>query len=262
MFLVENTHSTDVESLPPPPRVCMSIHPEGLLCGHVRYRFECLFSTTLAQGPEALGGGAEASQAGGPRAAGVHQPRVRRPAGDARRVRHGARGLQPRRSVRGAGRRRTGETPDCLLEAYPQCLVFPPPPDCLLVVYLPMPVYQTRYHPRQYSHFTQPDGTQCGCFTEDLYLIPGLTRGRRAARAWRGAPSKWETSARGGSLRWTAAAHSCAASARRSWRASTSPRTPHSCTRRAGSSRRRPASTSAPKTSTSPSPLWPRQEGY
>jgi len=28
----------------------MSIHPEGKLCGHVRSRFECLFSVTLLPG--------------------------------------------------------------------------------------------------------------------------------------------------------------------------------------------------------------------
>jgi len=26
--VIENQHSTDVESPPPPPRICMSIHPE------------------------------------------------------------------------------------------------------------------------------------------------------------------------------------------------------------------------------------------
>jgi len=30
--VIENKHSTDVESPPPPPRVCMSIHPEGKSC--------------------------------------------------------------------------------------------------------------------------------------------------------------------------------------------------------------------------------------
>jgi len=31
----------------PSPRVCASIIPQGESCGHVRYRFECLLSTTL-----------------------------------------------------------------------------------------------------------------------------------------------------------------------------------------------------------------------
>jgi len=35
---------------PPPPRVCMNIHPEGASCGLVRPRFECLFATTLVRG--------------------------------------------------------------------------------------------------------------------------------------------------------------------------------------------------------------------
>ena len=51
--VIENKHSTDVESPSPPPntqRVCRSIHPEGKSCGHVRYRFECLFSMTLLRG--------------------------------------------------------------------------------------------------------------------------------------------------------------------------------------------------------------------
>ena len=44
---IENKHSTDVESPPPPPLVCMNIHPEG---SWVRYRCECLSSMTLLQG--------------------------------------------------------------------------------------------------------------------------------------------------------------------------------------------------------------------
>jgi hypothetical protein len=41
--VVENKHSTDVESPPPPLRVCMSNHPERESCRHVRFRFEWLF---------------------------------------------------------------------------------------------------------------------------------------------------------------------------------------------------------------------------
>jgi len=49
--IIENKHSTDVESPPPPPpRVCMSVHPEGKTCRHVRSRFECLLSMTLLPG--------------------------------------------------------------------------------------------------------------------------------------------------------------------------------------------------------------------
>jgi len=51
----ENTHSTDAESPPhppppPPPCVCISIHPDGESCGHVRYRFDCVFSMTFLPG--------------------------------------------------------------------------------------------------------------------------------------------------------------------------------------------------------------------
>ena len=34
--LLRTKHSTDVESPPPPPRVCMSIHPEGKSCSDLR----------------------------------------------------------------------------------------------------------------------------------------------------------------------------------------------------------------------------------
>ena len=33
--VVENKHSTDVESSPPPPRARMSIHPEGKACSDI-----------------------------------------------------------------------------------------------------------------------------------------------------------------------------------------------------------------------------------
>ena len=46
----KNTHSTEVASPPPPPRVCMSIHPEGESNVMLRFRLECSFSTTLLPG--------------------------------------------------------------------------------------------------------------------------------------------------------------------------------------------------------------------
>ena len=39
---VQNKHSTNVESPPPPPRLCMSIHPEGKSCS-------CLGSSACSQ---------------------------------------------------------------------------------------------------------------------------------------------------------------------------------------------------------------------
>ena len=56
------TRASDVE-FPPPPRVWMSIHPEGKSCGHVRSRLECLLSLALLPGPERAGP-VRANQAG------------------------------------------------------------------------------------------------------------------------------------------------------------------------------------------------------
>ena len=47
--VIENKHSTDIESPPPPPCVCISIHPT-LKVSHVPISVECLFSTTLQRG--------------------------------------------------------------------------------------------------------------------------------------------------------------------------------------------------------------------
>jgi len=33
--VIQNKHSTDVESLPPPPRVCMSTHADGKSCSNL-----------------------------------------------------------------------------------------------------------------------------------------------------------------------------------------------------------------------------------
>ena len=61
--LIEIKHTTDTASPPPSPRVCMSIHPECQSC------FDLGRVLVLDDPP-----------------AGLHQPRVRRAAGDARRV--------------------------------------------------------------------------------------------------------------------------------------------------------------------------------
>ena len=50
--VIENKQSTDAEC-PSSPRVHMSNHPEWKPCGHVRSRFECLFSMTLRPGAAA-----------------------------------------------------------------------------------------------------------------------------------------------------------------------------------------------------------------
>jgi hypothetical protein len=42
-------------------RVCMSYHPEGNSCGHVRCRLHCLFSMTLLQGEAEVYGRPRAS---------------------------------------------------------------------------------------------------------------------------------------------------------------------------------------------------------
>ena len=58
------------------PCVCMIIHPEGKSCGHVRSRFECLFSMTLRLGVPAAHvrdhPRAVLRQAAQPRVAGTH----------------------------------------------------------------------------------------------------------------------------------------------------------------------------------------------
>jgi len=65
----------------PPPRVCMSIRPEGKSRGHVRYRFECLFSRSLLSGDFAIPVGrvlrrARAVGHAGARARGARRVRV------------------------------------------------------------------------------------------------------------------------------------------------------------------------------------------
>ena len=42
--VIEKKHSTYVES--PPPRVCMSVHPEGVSYGHLRFALDSLYSRT------------------------------------------------------------------------------------------------------------------------------------------------------------------------------------------------------------------------
>ena len=48
---IENKHSIDLAYPPLPP--CMSIHPEGTSCGHVRSQFECLLPMILQSGYKA-----------------------------------------------------------------------------------------------------------------------------------------------------------------------------------------------------------------
>ena len=45
LLTVENLHSTDVESPPPPIRVCMNIQPTGKSCSYLGR--VCVFSMTL-----------------------------------------------------------------------------------------------------------------------------------------------------------------------------------------------------------------------
>jgi len=55
--VVENKHSTDDESPPPNPHICMSIQAFTLKVNHAPISVECLFSMTLLPGGSAEGAG-------------------------------------------------------------------------------------------------------------------------------------------------------------------------------------------------------------